>query len=258
MLLAIDAGNTNTSFAVINNEEVICKFTVMTRVERTADEFGYQICGMLEAKGIVIKEITDIIISSVVPGIMNNLTEGLRAYLNVKPMIIGMGIKTGIRIITANPKEIGADRIVDAVAAHELYGGDIMVIDFGTATTYDLVSAKGEYVTGITAPGIGICAHALWNETANLPEVAIKKPDTIIAQDTITSMQAGLIYGYIGQTEYIIKQVKKEAKLTSMKVIATGGFGKLIADETDMIDCYDPELTIKGLQLIYQKNTSGR
>lgn len=254
MLLAVDVGNTNLTFGVFDGEELKSRFTMTTKVSRTADEYGLWLKNLLEAKKIPSGAITDVIISSVVPPVMPFLTEGIREYLHCKPLIVGTGTKTGIKVSVANPKEIGADRIVDAVAAYELYGGPVLVIDFGTATTYDLVSEKGYFVTGITAPGIRICANALWNETARLPEIEIAKPDTILAKDTVTSMQAGLVYGYIGQTEYIIKKVKEEAGLDSMKVVATGGFGKIVSDETEMIDVYDPELTMKGLQMIYRKN----
>ena len=254
MLLAVDVGNTNLTFGVFDGEELKSRFTMTTKVSRTADEYGLWLKNLLEAQTITSGAITDVIISSVVPPVMPFLTEGIREYLHCKPLIVGTGTKTGIKVSVANPKEIGADRIVDAVAAYELYGGPVLVIDFGTATTYDLVSEKGYFVTGITAPGIRICANALWNETARLPEIEIAKPDTILAKDTVTSMQAGLVYGYIGQTEYIIKKVKEEAGLDSMKVVATGGFGKIVSDETEMIDVYDPELTMKGLQIIYQKN----
>lgn len=256
MLLAVDVGNTNLTFGVFDGEELKSRFTMTTKVSRTADEYGLWLKNLLEAKKIPPGAITDVIISSVVPPVMPFLTEGIREYLHCKPLIVGTGTKTGIKVSVANPKEIGADRIVDAVAAYELYGGPVLVIDFGTATTYDLVSEKGYFVTGITAPGIRICANALWNETARLPEIEIAKPDTILAKDTVTSMQAGLVYGYIGQTEYIIKKVKEEAGLDSMKVVATGGFGKIVSDETEMIDVYDPELTMKGLQIIYRKNCS--
>jgi len=254
MLLAVDVGNTNLTFGVFDGEALKSRFTMTTKVSRTADEYGLWLKNLLEAKKIPYGAITDVIISSVVPPVMPFLTEGIREYLHCKPLIVGTGTKTGIKISVANPKEIGADRIVDAVAAYELYGGPVLVIDYGTATTYDLVSEQGYFVAGITAPGIRICANALWNETARLPEIEIAKPDTILAKDTVTSMQAGLVYGYIGQTEYIIKKVKEEAGLDSMKVVATGGFGKIVSDETKMIDVYDPELTMKGLQIIHRKN----
>ena len=163
-------------------------------------------------------------------------------------------MKTGINIDTPNPREIGPDRIVDAVAAYELYGGPILVLDFGTATTYDLVTADGRFTAGITAPGVKISAQALWTGTAKLPEIEIVMPSSILATDTIWSMQAGLMYGQIGQTEYIIRQVKKETGYDDLKVVATGGLGRIISNETDMIDEYNSDLTLEGLRLIYAKN----
>ena len=171
-------------------------------------------------------------------------------------MIVGEGTKTGIRIDIPNPREVGADRIVDAVAAYAMYGGPVIIVDFGTATTYDLLTADGAFTAGITSPGIRISANALWNDTAKLPEIEIELPPTILAKDTTTSMQAGLVYGCIGQTEYIIRKIKEESGLDA-KVVATGGLGKLIADNTDSIDVYDPMLTMVGLRLIYEK-TSGK
>ena len=251
MILAIDVGNTNITIAVLSDGNVEASFRLTTRTPRTSDEFGAQLYGLLEAKNIVPVQIEDVIISSVVPGVMYSLK-----YFGKTPIIVGMGVRTGIKIITGNPREIGADRIVDAAAAYELYGGPVFVIDFGTATTYDLILADGAFAAGITSPGIAICANALWNETAKLPEIEIKKPASILAKETVSSMQAGLVYGYIGQTEYIIKQVKKEAGLPKLKVVATGGLGKIISDETKLIDVYDPMLTMKGLWCIYQKNTA--
>lgn len=174
--------------------------------------------------------------------------------------MIEPGTKTGIRIVTENPRQIGADRIVDAAAAYEIYGGPVLVLDFGTATTYDLVDATGAFVSGVTAPGIRISAKALWEDAAKLPEIEIKKPDSILAKETITSMQAGLVYGQIGQTEYIVRHMKEEANLGEIKVVATGGLGRIIASETSMIDVYDPNLTLKGMNLIYKKQNrkSGR
>lgn len=255
MILAIDVGNTNITIAVLSDGNVEASFRLTTRTPRTSDEFGAQLYGLLEAKNIVPVQIEDVIISSVVPGVMYSLTSSIIKYFGKTPIIVGMGVRTGIKIITGNPREIGADRIVDAAAAYELYGGPVFVIDFGTATTYDLILADGAFAAGITSPGIAICANALWNETAKLPEIEIKKPASILAKETVSSMQAGLVYGYIGQTEYIIKQVKKEAGLPKLKVVATGGLGKIISDETELIDVYDPMLTMKGLWCIYQKNT---
>lgn len=258
MILAIDVGNTNITLAVMKDGAVEASFRLTTKTPRTSDEFGVQILGLLEAKKLSTEQVTDVIISSVVPGVMYSLTSCIIKYFGKNPMLVGMGVKTGIKIITGNPREIGADRIVDAVAAYELYGGPVFVIDFGTATTYDLILADGAFAAGITSPGIAICANALWNETAKLPEIEIKKPASILAKETVSSMQAGLIYGYIGQTEYIIRQVKKEAGLPDLKVVATGGLGKIISDETKLIDVYDPMLTMKGLWAICQKNRAER
>ncbi len=257
MLLAIDAGNTNITCAVISGKEVKATFRLTTKQSRTSDEFGIIICDLLEKRGINQKEIEDVIIASVVPGIMYSLTSAIIKYLEITPMIVGEGTKSGIRIDTPNPKEIGTDRIVDAVAAYCTYGGPVIVVDFGTATTYDLITESGAFTAGITCPGIRISANALWNDTAKLPEIEIEKPASILAKDTITSMQAGLVYGYIGQTEYIINKIKEESGLTHAKVVATGGLGKLISENTDSIDIYNSMLTMEGLRLIYEK-TSGK
>ncbi len=198
-------------------------------------------------------EIHAAIISSVVPAIMYSLRNGLYKYLHVDPLIVEPGIKTGIRIITDHPAQIGADRIVDAVGAYEKYGGPVLVLDFGTATTYDLIDEKGQFVSGITAPGIRTSAKALWQDAAKLPEIEIKKPKSILAKETISSMQAGLVYGQIGQTEYIIKKVREESGYADLKVVATGGLGAMIAAETKEIDVYDANLTLDGMRLIYDK-----
>lgn len=253
MLLAIDVGNTNITIGVFQREDLAANFRLTTKIARTSDEYGLLLCDLLRTRGIDPNCLEDVIIASVVPGMMYSFTRGITKYIHKTPIIVGAGTKTGIKINTANPKEIGADRVVDAVAGYELYGGPLMVIDFGTATTYDLILEDGTFQSGITAPGIQISANALWKDTAKLPEIEIRKPDTILAKDTVSSMQAGLVFGCIGQTEYIIKRVREEAKLSTMKVIATGGLGKIIAEESSLIDYYDPMLTMKGLYFIYQK-----
>lgn len=253
MLLVIDVGNTNITLGIFQGEQLCGSFRMTTKLTRTSDEFGIFICDLFKTKGIQAADIEDVIIASVVPKIMYSLTSGIIKYLGKTPVIVGAGTKTGLKINIANPKEIGADRVVDAVAGYELYGGPVIVIDFGTATTYDLITADGSFTAGITSPGLQICANALWNETARLPEIEIKKPDSILAKDTISSMQAGLVYGCIGQTEYIVKRIREEAGLNELMVVATGGLGKLISDSTEVIDVYDPLLTLKGLRLIYHK-----
>ena len=253
MILVVDVGNTNITLGIFDKDKIMATFRMTTDIQRTSDEYGIFICEALRAKGVTTK-VEGVIISSVVPNIMYSFESGIRKYLNVNPIIVGVGIKTGLKILTAHPAEIGADRIVDAVAAYEIYGGPVLVIDYGTATTFDVITEEGAFVAGITSPGIKLSANALWSGTARLPEIEIKKPASILAKDTITSMQAGLVYGYIGQTEYIIQKVKQELGVDSLKVVATGGLGKIIADETKAIEVYDQDLTLRGLKIIYDKN----
>ena len=253
MLLALDVGNTNITIGMFEEDKVVGTFRMTTNILRTSDEYGIFIKDAILAKGFT-GEVEGVIISSVVPNIMYSFENGIIKYFNKKPIVVGVGTKTGIRIEARNPSEVGADRIVDAVAAYDLYGGPVLVIDYGTATTFDVVSKDGAFIAAITCPGIKLAANALWSGTARLPEIEIKKPESILAKDTITSMQAGLVYGYIGQTEYIIKKVKEELGVDELKVIATGGLGKIIADETECIDVYDQDLTLYGLKLIYDKN----
>jgi type III pantothenate kinase len=225
-----------------------------TKIPRTSDEYGMLISNLLEKNDLSVENIHDAIICSVVPNIMHALQGALVKYFKIKPIIVETGIKTGIRIVTPNPQQIGADRIVDAVGAYELCGGPVIVIDFGTATTYDYVDETGAFLGGITAPGIRISAKALWEDAAKLPEIEIKKPDQVLAKDTISSMQSGLVYGQIGQTEYIIKKVKEEVGREDAKVVVTGGLGRIIASETEYVDIYDPNLTLKGIYSVYKKN----
>ena len=254
MILVIDVGNPNITFGVYEGEKLLTTFRMMSKQPRTSDEYGISIRELLRSNNIHREDMEGVIIASVVPNVMHALNGAIIRYLNQTPMIVGPGLKTGIKIVTENPREIGADRIVDAVAAYEKYGGPVLVLDFGTATTYDLVTEDGCFTAGITAPGIRISAKALWEDTAKLPEIEIRKPASILAQETISSMQAGLVYGQIGQTEYIIRQVKQESGYDNLKVVATGGLGRLISDETDAIEVYDSSLTLDGLRIIYEKN----
>lgn len=253
MLLGLDAGNTNITLGVFQDEKIISTFRMTTKIARTSDEYGIFICDLLEHNNICIGDIHAVIIASVVPDIMYSLNSAIIKYFHMDPIIVGPGVRTGIKIVTENPRQIGADRIVDAVAAYEIYGGPVIVVDFGTATTYDLVLEDGTLAAGVTAPGIQTSAKALWEAAAKLPKIEIIKPKTILAKETISSMQAGLVYGYIGQSEYIINRIKKESGLANVKVVATGGLGKIIADETDVIDIYDQMLTLHGLALVYKK-----
>ena len=253
MLLAVDIGNTNITYAFMKNGEVHSQFRFITKNISTSDEYGIKIIDFMNFYKIDIKDVENAIITSVVPGVMYSINSALIKYLGITPMIIGTGLKTGIKVITPNPQQIGADRIVDAAGAMVEFGGPVLVIDFGTATTYDLVLEDGSFAAGITSPGLKICANALWNETAKLPEIEIKKPEKILAKETISSMQAGLVYGQIGQTEYIVKHMIEESGYENVKVVATGGLGNLISSETKCIDIYNPNLTLYGMKFIYDK-----
>lgn len=253
MLFAIDVGNTNITVGLFQEKQLIKTFRMTTGTARTSDEYGIFFSEWLSIQGLQTADISAVIISSVVPKVMHSLTSGIIKYLNLEPIIVAPGIKTGINIAIPNPKTLGADRLVDAVAAYEIYGGPVIVVDFGTATTHDLVLADGIFHSGVTSPGIRLATSALWTGAAKLPEIEIRKPDTILAKDTVTSMQAGVFYGYIGQTEYIVRKMKEASDIDNIKVVATGGLGKQIAENTDVIDIYDANLTLKGLQLIYEK-----
>ncbi len=253
MLLVIDVGNTNIVLGVFDDKNLVGHWRMTTKTPRTSDEYGLFICNLLQNKQINTKNIKHVIIASVVPNLMYSLTSGIIKYFSIEPVIVGPGVKTGINIRTDNPKEVGADRIVDIVSAYYTYGGPAIIIDFGTATTYDVVTKDGVFFAAITSPGIKISANALWQKSAKLPEIEIKKPQSILATNTITSMQAGLVYGYIGQVEYIVRKIKEEMK-KELKVIATGGLGKVIYKETNVIDIFDPLLTLNGLRIIHEKN----
>lgn len=252
MLLVIDIGNTNITLGLYDDNELLGTYRLTTWFKRTSDEYGFMITHFLQASNVKTSDIDDVIISSVVPKIMHSFTNSIRKYVHKIPLIVGPGIKTGISIKMDNPKEMGADRIVDAVGAHFTYGGDILVIDFGTATTFEYVNAQGEYLGGCITPGIEISAQALTSNTAKLPEVEIKPTTKILGSNTIAGMQAGIFFGNIGQCEYIIQKFKEETQ-KDLKVIATGGLGRIISENTNYIDIYDPDLTFKGLRIIYEK-----
>jgi len=253
MILTLDVGNTNMTGGVFKGEDIIATFRITTKMPRTSDEYGMLLCNLLEQNKINPDDIKDAIICSVVPNVMHSLASAMIKYLDIKPIIVGADLKTGLCIAVPNPQQVGADRIVDAVAAYEIYGGPVLVMDFGTATTYDLVDETGAFIGGITAPGIRTAGKALWQDAAKLPEIEIVKPEKVVGVDTITSMQSGLVYGQIGQTEYLVKKVKEETGLNNLKVVATGGLGRIIAEETDCIDFYDANLTLKGIYLVYKK-----
>lgn len=252
MLLAFDVGNTNITIGVFD-KELVGNFRITTKLPRTSDEFGLVIIDLLRQVGIAREDITDVIIASVVPNIMYSLTSGVIKYFGIQPIVVKSGVKTGLKIATTNPKELGADRIVDAVAAYELYGGPVIVVDYGTATTFDLVSEDATFLAGVTSPGIRTAADALFKDAAKLSEVEIRKPDTILAKDTVTSVQAALFYGGLGQTEYIIRKMKEESGYLNARVVATGGIGKLLSEESEEIEIYNPHLTLYGLKFVHDR-----
>jgi type III pantothenate kinase len=253
MLLVIDVGNTNTVVGVYDGEKLVQSWRVRTVANHTVDEYGMLIYSLYKSSKISTKSISDIIISCVVPPMLNILEPLCEKYFHVKPLIVEPGIKTGMPIHYDNPREVGADRIVNAVAAFEKYKTDLIIVDFGTATTFDYVSVKGEYLGGCIAPGIVISSEALFEKASKLPRVEFKKPKTIIAKDTISSMQAGIMFGYAGLVDGIVERMKAEVK-SNPKVIATGGLAVVIAPETKSIDIVDENLTLEGLRIIYLKN----
>ncbi|MBE5938586.1 MAG: type III pantothenate kinase [Lachnospiraceae bacterium] len=253
MLLAFDVGNTNITIGVFDGDELKGNFRITTKLPRTSDEFGLLISDMIRQNNLEPSDVSDAIIASVVPNIMYSLTSGIIKYFGIQPIVVKSGIKTGLKIATTNPKELGADRIVDAVAAVKLYGGPIIVVDYGTATTFDLVSEDGTFLAGVTAPGIRTSADALFKDAAKLSEVEIRKPDTILAKDTVSSVQAALYYGGLGQTEYIIRKIKEESGYSDAKVVATGGLGKLLSEASKEIDIYNPHLTLYGVKYVYDR-----
>lgn len=255
MILVMDVGNTDIILGAMKENKLIASYHLTTQTLRTSDEYGVTILSMLNQKSIKPTDIEDVIIVSVVPDIMYTLTNCIERYFGLNPMIVGPGLKTGLVIRTDHPKEVGANRIVNCVAAYEELGGPCMVINFGTAITYDVLNEQGEFIAGITSPGIRICAEAMFQRAAQLPHIEIKKTESILdAKNTVTSMQTGLVYGYIGQVEYIIQKVKEALNAPDMKVIATGEDAKIIQDGTENIDYYDNLLTLKGLNIIYHKN----
>ena len=253
MLLAIDVGNTNITCALFRKKEMVASFRLMTKQSRTSDEYGMTLISLITSNSLNVEDVKAVIIASVVPKVNYSLNSAIIKYFHITPVEVGPGIRTGIRLALDNPKQVGADRILDAVAAYEIYGGPVIVIDYGTATTFDFVTGDGALIGGATAPGIQTSAASLWNATAKLPEVEIRRPYEILGKETIPSMQAGIYYSQIGATEMIIRRIKEECGADNVKTVATGGLGSMIKEGTDMIDIYDPSLTMYGLQIVYSK-----
>ena len=256
MLLVIDVGNTNTVLGLFDEDSLQHDWRIRTEIDHTIDEYGvliYNLYMSSRMKAKEIKAVTAIIISCVVPPMLNILEPLCIKYFNIKPLIVGPGIKTGMPIFYDNPKEVGADRIVNAVAAYDKYHKESIIVDFGTATTFDYISPKGEYMGGCIAPGIMISSEALFEKASKLPRVEFSKPKTIITKDTVSAMQAGIMFGYAGLVDGIVERMKAEVK-TNPLVIATGGLARIVARETKSIDKIEDMLTLDGLRIIYNLN----
>ncbi|GAA0865081.1 Type III pantothenate kinase [uncultured Clostridium sp.] len=254
MLLVFDVGNTNMVLGIYEGKELKKYWRISTDKAKTSDEYGMLINNLFQYDNVDIKSIKDVIISSVVPNVMHSLENFCIKYFNKQPLVVGPGIKTGLNIKYDNPKQVGADRIVNAVAAIEKYKAPMIIIDFGTATTFCAISAKGDYLGGTIAPGIKISSEALFQRASKLPRVELLKPGMTICKNTVSAMQSGIIYGYVGLVDKIVKMMKEELGNEDVKVVATGGLSSLIASETNSIDCVDKFLTLEGLRIIYDKN----
>ncbi|GEA14617.1 type III pantothenate kinase [Moorella sp. E308F] len=254
MLLAIDIGNTNIVIGLYKGKELQCHWRVASDRQKTADEYGLILRQLCHYQGVDLEAIKAVVMASVVPTLTQTLTMMLKDQFNCRLLVIGPGVKTGMPIRFDNPREVGADRIVNGVAVYELYGGPAIVVDFGTATTYDAISASGEYLGGAIAPGIGIATDALFARAAKLPRVELVRPPQVIGKNTVACMQAGIMYGFIGQVEGIVKRMQAEMGGRAV-VVATGGLAGLIAPEVSCIDKVDPLLTLEGLRIVYERNS---
>jgi len=253
MLLAVDIGNTNITLGVFEGEELRATWHLATAISRMPDEYAALLLNLLNHQSIKVSDIKEIAMCSVVPPLITTFDELFQQYFKLSPLVVGAGVKTGVRIRMDNPREVGTDRIVNAAAAHQLYGGPIIITDFGTATTFDTVSREGDYIGGVIASGINTAAEALFTRAAMLPRVELVRPKQVIGTSTISAMQSGLIFGYVGLVEGIVARIQQELG-EKARVVATGGYADLIARETSVIDTVNPDLTLIGLQLIYRMN----
>lgn len=257
MLLVIDIGNTSIYFGVYTDKKLIESWRISTSAGKTPDEYGTQILDFLALEKIDRKKISGIAISCVVPSLLPVFEEISQRYFHIKPLVVGQAGEIEMPILYDNPKEVGADRISTGIAAFELYKGAVIVVDFGTATTFDIISEKGEYIGGVIAPGIGISSQVLFEKGAQLPHVELAKPESVIGKNTRKSMQAGIVYGAIGQVREILSRIKTEIG-GNPKIVATGGYASLIAPEIEMIDTVNQDLVLEGLRIIWERNTQSQ
>jgi type III pantothenate kinase len=255
MLLAIDIGNTSTTLGVFDGEELRADWRMATSIHRMADEYAVLMLNLLRQQGLEASDIKAVALCNVVPPLTTTFVDLSQRYFHTTPLVVGAGVKTGVRIQMDNPREVGADRIADAAAAHHLYGGPVIIIDLGTATTFGIISKEGDYIGGIIATGIATAAEALFTRTAQLPRVELAHPKRVIGTNTVAAVQSGIIYGYASLVEGMLVRIQKELGEKAL-VVATGGYAELIAKETKVIDVVNPDLTLIGLRLIYEMNKS--
>ena len=253
MLLAIDIGNTNIKIGIFDGDESRATWNIATGIHRTADEYGGVLLNLMERKKVSPSKITGIALCSVVPPLVPAFVELCRKYLDCEPLVVEAGVKTGMRIRLDNPREVGSDRVVDAVAAQHLYGKPLIIVDLGTATTFSVVSQEGDYLGGAIAPGIVIATEALYTRTAALPRIRLSRPEQAIGRSTVAAMQSGIIFGHVGLIEGMIRRIEQELG-NKAKVIATGGQAYFLAQEIPIIEIVNPDLTLIGLRLIYEMN----
>lgn len=254
MLLAIDIGNTNIKYGIFNGQKLVASFRVSSRLRRTADEYGSVLLNLLSSSGLKREDIDGVIISSVIPSLNYTICHMCEYFFKASPIMIGPGVKTGLNVKVDNPKEVGADIIVNSVSAFHKYGGPIVVIDFGTATTFDFINKDCELIGVAIAPGIKTSLEGLTNNTAQLPTIELESPRSVIGKNTKTAMQAGVVFGFAGLVDNVVAKVKKELKIDDICVVATGGLGELIAKEVKSIKVVDRTLTLEGLRIIYELN----
>jgi type III pantothenate kinase len=253
MLLAIDIGNTSIAFGVFEGEELRVTSHIATDIHRLPEEYAILLFNLLHYHGVKYTDIKEVVLCSVVPPLVSTFEELLERYLKIRPLVVGAGVKTGVRIRMDNPREVGADRIVNAAAANHLYGGPVIIADLGTATTFDTVSREGDYIGGAISPGISTSAESLFEKAAMLPRLELIAPKRAIGTNTITAMQSGIVFGYVALVEGMVIRIQKELG-EKAKVVATGGYAAMIANETTIIDILNPDLTLIGLKIIYLMN----